>query len=144
MIMNRKARLLLKENQGFTLVELLVVVAIIGILSSLNIVTLSGVRSKAYDAQIKSDLGQLRIWSMVNYEDGDYADFDINQVVPPLIPPACAHAQIVTEYNNTSIDTEWAAWATLCAEPDKDFCVDSTGIAIIVPGRVPAGSTSCP
>lgn len=48
------------NNKGFTLIEMLVVVAIIGLLSSTILVGLSGARSKARDARRISDLRQIQ------------------------------------------------------------------------------------
>ena len=41
----------LKKQKGFTLVELLIVIIIIGILATLVIVTFSGVQAKARDSR---------------------------------------------------------------------------------------------
>ena len=61
--------------KGFTLIELLVVIAIIGILSTMAVVSLSGARSKADDAKIKSDLSQLIPYAALTYESGDFTGF---------------------------------------------------------------------
>ena len=61
-----------KGTKGFTLVELLVVVAIIGILAAIAIPQFSAYRKKAYDSTAKSDLRNL-----VSAEEAYYAD---NQV----------------------------------------------------------------
>jgi general secretion pathway protein G len=47
-------------KKGFTLVELLIVVAIIGILSTLLMANFIGVRQRARDAQRKADLRQIQ------------------------------------------------------------------------------------
>ncbi len=48
-------------NKGFTLIEMMVVVAIIGILSSIIVMSLTGAKGKARDARRVSDLGQLQL-----------------------------------------------------------------------------------
>ena len=49
----------LKKQKGFTLVELLIVIIIIGILATLVIVTFSGVQAKARDSQRQTDINAL-------------------------------------------------------------------------------------
>jgi type II secretion system protein G len=49
-----------QKNIGFTLIELLVVISIIGILSTLAIVSLNNVRSKARDSKRISDINQIQ------------------------------------------------------------------------------------
>ncbi len=49
----------MNNRQGFTLIEMLVVVAIIGLLSSVVVVGLSGARQKARDAKRLADIQQI-------------------------------------------------------------------------------------
>jgi len=49
-----------KNKNGFTLVELLIVIAIIGILSSVSMISLEQARAKARDARRLSDVAQAR------------------------------------------------------------------------------------
>lgn len=60
-------------SSGFTLVELLIVVAIIGVLSSVVISSLNGARMKSRDARRVSDLKQIRIALEMYYDqNGSY------------------------------------------------------------------------
>ncbi len=62
-----------KENKGFTLVELLVVVSLIGILATLVLANLNSARERARDAQRKSDLRNIQTALRLYYNDlGEY------------------------------------------------------------------------
>lgn len=49
----------LSQQKGFTLIELLVVISIIAILSAVGLVSYNGIRTKAQDAKIKSDINAI-------------------------------------------------------------------------------------
>ena len=49
-----------KRQSGFTIVELLIVIVVIGILATLVIVTFTGIQQKARDTKRKTDLGALQ------------------------------------------------------------------------------------
>lgn len=61
-----------KQKFGFTLVELLVVITIIGILSTAAVVNLRTAKAKARDARRLSDIAQIRkALEVYNYLEGD-------------------------------------------------------------------------
>jgi len=65
------------NNSGFSLIELLVVISIIGLLSSLAVVSLNSAREKARDAVRKADMSQLRTALNLYYDDElEYPDCD--------------------------------------------------------------------
>lgn len=48
-----------KNTQGFTIVELLIVIVVIAILAAISIVTYSGITHRAHDTSVKSDLAHI-------------------------------------------------------------------------------------
>ena len=48
-----------KHTPGFTIVELLIVIVVIGILAVITIISFNGVQNRAYDIAIKSDLSNI-------------------------------------------------------------------------------------
>jgi prepilin-type N-terminal cleavage/methylation domain-containing protein len=48
-----------KNNTGFTIVELLIVVVVIGILAAIVIVAYNGITNSAHDSAVRSDLGTI-------------------------------------------------------------------------------------
>jgi len=59
----------MKNKKGFTLVELLIVIAIIGVLSTIAFVSLNRARSKARDAKRIADVRQLQSALELFYND---------------------------------------------------------------------------
>jgi prepilin-type N-terminal cleavage/methylation domain-containing protein len=74
----RRAQLANKDDAGFSLIELLIVVIIIGILAAIAIPVYLGVQDSAKDSAVKSDLENAKIAVVAHFtaEDGTYpADF---------------------------------------------------------------------
>jgi prepilin-type N-terminal cleavage/methylation domain-containing protein len=57
----------MNNRKGFTLIEMLVVVAIVGLLSSVVVVGVGGARQKARDAKRVADVRQIQTWFESNY-----------------------------------------------------------------------------
>jgi prepilin-type N-terminal cleavage/methylation domain-containing protein len=59
-----------KQQSGFTIVELLIVIVVIGILAAITIVAYNGIQNRAYDAAVQSDIDnvvkELRLYEASN------------------------------------------------------------------------------
>ena len=65
-------------KKSFTLIELLVVITIIGILSTMVLVSMGGVRSKAKDAKRESDIRQIVLAMELDYSDDEiYSQYSL-------------------------------------------------------------------
>ena len=110
-----------KQQTGFTLMEILIVIAIIGILSSVVVGSLSTAREKGNDAAIKSTFSGLRSEAEIVYDDtGSYAT--LCTATNKFIENAEERSQSVTCIDAT---TRWAVEAQLNATSGF-FCVDYT------------------
>lgn len=69
--MQQKSRTRVNTDDGFSLVELLIVVSIIGILAAIAIPQFSSYRQKAYDSAAKSDLANLAQMQDYYYVNGE-------------------------------------------------------------------------
>ncbi len=61
-----------KSNKGFTIVELLIVIVVIGILALLVITTYSGIQAKARNAKRQSDIASLQTQLEAFYSQNGY------------------------------------------------------------------------
>lgn len=122
---------LLQTFPAFTLIELLVVISIIGILAALLMANFAGIRDRADDARLKSDLKQLQTALRLQYNDtqaypdtpadgGACGDLVLTGYVD-TIPDPCTYARGTTADTfkacvplTNAADSEAAASVTKC------------------------------
>lgn len=129
---------------GFTLVEMLVVVAIIGILSAAVLVALGPARDKAKDARVISAVNQARsiVESQYNPSTGKYplkADLDVNPSIVTAKQDASNNG--ATMYvESTGAQGKFRVFAKLNTKlenKDVSWCADSSGFS----GQLDPGTT---
>lgn len=97
-----------KRNEGFTIVELLIVIVVIGILAVLVLNTFQGVQGRARDTERKTDINAIHTQLEVFYNDNGYY----------LALPADINATNLPGLSDDAIE-----------DPDKDG-VGTTGDAV--------------
>ena len=92
-----------KGDGGFTLIELMVVVMIIGILLAIGVPTFLGARQRAYDTEAKSNLRSAMMAAQTWFADSR------SYVVPPGNVPAQDRAALLAVEPSLKLATnEWA------------------------------------
>lgn len=62
-----------RKKSGFTIVELLIVIVVIGILAAITIVAYNGIQQRGRDAQRKSDLANIaKAYALYKVDKGDF------------------------------------------------------------------------
>lgn len=88
------------KSRGFTIIEILVVVAVIGLLASVILVTLSGTRGKARDARRKAELSQMGRFltgSGCFVPDSGAGTYDIAALIPEVVAKYPQAAQFINQ-----------------------------------------------
>ena len=99
------------EEKGFSLIEILIVIAIIGVLASVAFVALNNARLKARDTKRKVDLSQIsRLLSASTcyLPDTGAGDYDLIDLVPGLIakyPQSAQYASFLPKDPKTGSET---------------------------------------
>ena len=101
------------KSQGFTLIEVLIVTAIIGILASIIIVNLRDAEKSARDAAIKGDVYQAKREAEVFC--GDFGDYDGVCDEPEFVSGGLIDQSIADNGGSFS-----------CGDDVGGFCVSST------------------
>jgi prepilin-type N-terminal cleavage/methylation domain-containing protein len=120
-----------KNKKGFTLIELMVVIAIIAILATVVLVALQGARDAAEDSKRKSALSQVRSVAEVYYATNDrsYANLDGNDA--EIAQLKAEHEEGDGNLTIHSSDDDYCAYIELtghdAANNDYDyFCLSNT------------------
>lgn len=94
---------MIKNKSGFTLIEILITIAIVGVLASISVVYLAGSRNKARDTKRKSDLAQIgRFLSLSCYTpQAGAGDYDLADLAAEL---AVTYPQYQSFLNNIPHD----------------------------------------
>ena len=108
-----------KYTQGFTIVELLIVIVVIGILAAITIVAYNGIRKRAGEAAVKTDVTnaskQLGVFAATN---GDIFPTVINSCPSPATGAAC----VLSNSGNTLS-------YTVTSDTQKSYCFSATNAA---------------
>jgi prepilin-type N-terminal cleavage/methylation domain-containing protein len=149
------------NNKGFTVLELLVVIGIIGLLTAIVLAFMAGARDKSKDALIKREMQEARSEAEIYHTEFNTYEYDISgNDADPTNDTVCDRfskfAPAVFQNLNglpdgTKIATcehtsdKWAAEVSLNAT-EEIWCTDSTGYigpAVLQGNRVCDGSISC-
>lgn len=122
------------KQKGFTIIELLVVVAIIAVLAAIVLVNVTGYINQGKNAAVKGNMSTMLTNAAVYYDDnGNYTSFGTDAgYTAPAAAAATANGGTALTYGlDTTSNTEWCSCSVLkvtSAEiTGSTFCVDSSG-----------------
>ena len=152
----------MQKQKGFTIIELIVVIAIIAVLATIVMINVTSYIAKGKDAAAKGNLATLltnsAVWLETNSTFGSFLTTDVYNTttacagnalftVPCEALRASGMSYVITAATNavnqpttgTAVDTRWCAQVTL--KTGNTFCVDSTGAKVEKSGGTCAAAT---
>lgn len=117
-------------SRGFTLVELLISIAIIGILASIVVVNVNDARTKGADAGIIQTIGNMRGQAEIYYDEAlSYSGMCDDSSIQAGINKADEFNGLggVVCVDGDDVAGAWAIEAQLVASSSQYYCVDYTG-----------------
>ncbi len=119
------------KNQGFTLIEMLVVIAMIGLLSAVVLVALGPSRNKAKDTRIISDINQARAIGETKFDpiNGVYAlcNNSATDFASLASDISAQGGALAVNCNPSSTPANSQAAYSSSLNGGGNYCVDTTG-----------------
>ena len=146
----------MKKSLGFSLVELLIVITIVGVLSTIVLNSLSTSRAKAYDSKVKQQLSSFRTAAemysnnqsptgygpaTIGCDGGMFNNMDASNGTPGLYI-AEGNLPDFADVECRSTDSAYAVKATLYSG-NEYWCVDSKGASRAISGPMGGPETMC-
>lgn len=145
------------KSGGFSLIELLIVITIIGVLSTIILGSVSNSRARAYDSKVKQQLSSFRAAAEMYFlnqlpngygpETSDCGTGLFNDVNPengaPGLYIAAGNLPDFTQVICGSSDSGFAVKATLYSG-NEYWCVDNNGASRAISGPIGSSATYCP
>jgi type IV pilus assembly protein PilA len=139
--MLRKLRERVQNEQGFTLIELLVVILIIGILAAIALPSFINQRSKATDAQAKSNARTAQEAMETYYTDNQTyvgADATALQTIEPALNNTPAPVVTTAAANNYALTT------TSTSSTPVTFTITRATTGVVTRTCSPVSNGGCP
>ena len=125
----------MQNQKGFTIIELVVVIAIIAVLAGVVLVNVTSYINKSRDAAIKGNFSTIMANGAVFFDtysyyynggvSSDITNFLVNNGY--LVPAAAATAASSAAVTSVATSSAFCSCTSMRTNSAKTFCVDSTG-----------------
>ncbi len=123
----------MKKNKGFTIIELIVVIAVIAVLSTIVFIKINSFRNKAKDSKIREDMHNFYVLSLEYFQqhDGDYGGFCNYPSVIKIFDNLPAYDNLKAKQCSADSD-DWVICSKLNFPEDRTsaWCIDGSGVRV--------------
>lgn len=122
----------MNKTKGFTIIELIVVIAIIAVLAAIVLVNVTQYIAKGRDAAIKGNYSSL-MTNAAQYFDLNSTDMGDDFVASSYmtnVNTAVTNAKGTPVSDGSTTTQDWCACSPLVATATTSYCVDNTGAVV--------------
>ena len=116
------------DHGGFTLIEVMVVIGIIGIIASIGLTNMNDAREKAYDAEVKYQLAASRRAAEIYYDTkGDYKNSNGGSVANNCNAPHSMFVDTASGMRQYTLDNNYPPGTDLrCSANNSGYAISAS------------------